>query len=141
MAKALSRTWLLPALLLAVAVLLLITLQRVIGPTAPVDHGPGIPREAAIEAVRTAPADPFRYGGRSVGTVLGQVEPQPGWTDQGWTVTPDPEGGFRTTRRYVGPSGAERVYAFTVGEDLDSVWPANGRARALMHKGPRPAPD
>jgi len=141
MAKAISNNWLLPVLLLAVAVALLVSLQRVIAPSDTVERGPGIPRDAAIDAVRTAPADPFRFGGRTVGTVLEQVEPRPGWTDTGWAVSADPAGGYRAVRRYVGPSGAERVYAFTVGADLDSVWPANGRARALMHKGTRPAPD
>ena len=141
MAKAITNSWILPVLLLAAAVALLIGLQGLIGQAPSPDRGAGIPRDAAIDAVRSAAADPFRYGGRTVGTVLAEVEPQPGWTDTGWTVTPDAEGGFRTVRRYVGPGGAERVYAFTVDADLDRVWPANGRARALMHKGPRPAAD
>jgi hypothetical protein len=141
MPKALTNPWLLPVLLLGVAIVLLIGLQQVVEQPAAPEPGAGIPREAAIAAVRSAPADPFRYGGRNVGTVLDNVEPQPGWTDTGWAVTADPAGGYRTARRYRGPGGAERVYAFTVGADLDSVWPANGRARALMHKGPRPAPE
>lgn len=141
MAKGLANPWLLPVLLLAAAIALLVALQHLIGPREAPEVGPGIPRAAVIEAVRTTPADPFRYGGRNLGTVLGQVEPSPGWTDSGWTVTPDPAGGYRASRRYLSPGGAERLYAFTVAADLDRVWPANGRARALMHKGPRPAQD
>ena len=141
MPKALTNPWLLPVLLLGVAIVLLIGLQHLVDQPATTEGGAGIPRDAAIDAVRSAPADPFRYGGRNVGTVLDNVEPQPGWTDTGWAVTADPAGGYRAARRYRVPGGAERVYAFTVGSDLDSVWPANGRARALMHKGPRPAPD
>ncbi|HKJ70446.1 MAG TPA: hypothetical protein VKA55_01660 [Gammaproteobacteria bacterium] len=138
MNKAITSPWILPVLLLGAAIALLIGLQQLIGGREAPEHGPGIPRDAAVEAVRKAPADPFRYGGRTIGTVLNQLEPPPGWTDTGWRVTADADGGYRTARRYVSPDGAERVYAFTVGDDLDSVWPANGRARALMHKGPRP---
>ena len=141
MAKAITNSWLLPVLLLAAAIALLIGLQGLIGQAPPPHQGSGIPRDAAIDAVRSAPADPFRYGGRTVGTVLAEVEPRPGWTDTGWAVTRDGDDGYRAVRRYTGPGGAERVYAFTVAADLDRVWPANGRARALMHKGPRPAPD
>ena len=141
MAKAITRPWILPVLVLGAAIALLVGLQQLVERSPTPHEGPGIPREAAIEAVRTAPADPFRYGGRTVGTVLDQVEPQPGWTDTGWAVTADPGGGYHTVRRYLAPGGAERIYAFTVDADLDRVWPANGRARALMHKGPRPARD
>lgn len=137
MAKAFSTNWLLPLGLLVVAVILLITLQQLVGFSQAPYEGGGIPRDAAIEAVQSAPADPFRFGGRNVGTVLDKVEPQPGWTDTGWSVSPAPESGYRAVRRYVGPTGAERVYAFTVADNLDRVWPANGRARALMHQGQR----
>ncbi|MEF8793319.1 hypothetical protein [Thiohalorhabdus sp.] len=139
MAKAVTTNWLLPLGLLVVAVILLITLQQFVGFSPTPQQGPEIPRGAAIEAVQAAPADPFRFGGRNVGTVLDKVEPQPGWTDTGWSVDPAPgSSGYRAVRRYVGPTGAERVYAFTVADNLDTVWPANGRARALMHKGQRP---
>jgi len=137
MPKALSTNWLLPLAILIAAVILLVTLQQFIGFSEAPHEGAGIPRDGAIEAVRSAPADPFRYGGRNVGTVLDKVEPQPGWTDTGWSVDPAPGEGYRTVRRYVGPTGAERVYAFNVADNLDRVWPANGRARALMHKGQR----
>ena len=134
-----ARTWLIPFLLLAVAILLLVILQRTVegpGPAPTTDA----PRERVVAAVRATPADPFRYGGRNVGDVLDSVEPQPGWQDRGWTISPDPGGGYRAERRYMKDDGPERVYAFTVSADLDRVWPANGRARALMHRGPRPEP-
>ena len=132
------KNWLIPAALLGVAVLLLVTLHQLVGgPDLSIPGGTS-PEEAAIDAVRTAPADPFRYGGRTVGAVLGQVEPRTGWSDAGWSVEPLPEDGFRVVRTYSRPDGAERTYAFTVAGDLDRVWPANGHARALMHRGPRP---
>ncbi len=129
--------WLIPVLLLAVAILLLVALHGLVdgpGPAPTIEA----PREEVIGAARAAPADPFRYGGRSVGDVLDSLEPAPGWQDRGWTVTPDPGGGYRAVRRFQKNGGPERVYAFTVSADLDRVWPANGRARALMHRGPRP---
>ncbi|MFA9461298.1 hypothetical protein [Thiohalorhabdus methylotrophus] len=130
--------WLIPAAVLGAAVLLLVLLHQLVGgPHLPAPED-STPREAAIRAVRTAPADPFRYGGRTVGSVLGQIEPRTGWRDAGWSVRPLAEGGFRVVRTYRREDGAERTYAFTVAADRDRVWPANGRARSLMHRGPRP---
>lgn len=129
--------WLIPAALLVAAILLLMLLQHLVGgPDLPDPGGPE-PEEAALEAVRSAPADPFRYGGRTVGEVLRQVEPRTGWTDSGWSVRAGAEGRYRVERVYNRAEGGERVYAFTVAADLDQVWPANGHARALMHRGPR----
>jgi len=132
--------WLIPATILVVAVLLLVALHELVGGPDLSLPGGSPPDEAVVEAVRTAPADPFRYGGRTVGDVLNRIEPRTGWADAGWSVralTGDQDG-YRAERSYIRKDGAKRSYDFTVGPDLDRVWPANGLARSLMHQGPRP---
>lgn len=125
-----SRT--IPLAVLAAALVLLTALhQRLPGSGEP--RAPG--GQPAIEAVRTAPADPFRYGGRTVADVLSRIEPPPGWTDLGWQARPRPGGAYRVIRRYRAPSGALRAYRFRVGPELDTIQPDNGRARRLMDRG------
>ncbi len=124
--------WIIPFLTLATAVLLLVSLQQHL--TA--SHLPPLERsrKAIIEAVRTAPAAPFRYGGRTVGNTLDQLEPPRGWTDLGWEIRPRTGSGYWVVRRHQGPSGAERIYRFMVGALLDAVIPANDRAQQLMNQ-------
>ncbi|HKL76913.1 MAG TPA: hypothetical protein VJ985_00900 [Gammaproteobacteria bacterium] len=136
MAATRRNVWTIPAVLLGLAILALMGLHRLIGSDPPVVADP--PDQQVVAAVQRASADPFRYGGRNIGNVLEQLEPRPGWSDAGWAVTPHPWGGYRVTRTYQRAKGGERSYAFTVAPDLDRVWPANGNARALMHRGPRP---
>ena len=128
-----ARPWLIPAGILAGALLILVALQQLVGDRAPEDKA--VTRDAVVATVRAAPADPFRFGGRNIGTVLEATEPAPGWQDYGWNVTPMEGGGFRAERIYRQSNGAERRYRFRVESDLDEVWPANDRARALMQKG------
>lgn len=136
MAESGRSAWAIPAALLVAAVVLLMALHRLIGGPSPAVEDPA--DEQVVAAVRSASADPFRYSGRTVGQVLDQMEPRTGWTDAGWEVIHHEWGGFHATRTYRRAEGGERVYAFTVAPDLDQVWPANGHARALMHRGPRP---
>ena len=138
MAESRSNVWLIPAALLLLAVAILAGLHHLVGGEQTAVQNPT--DEQVVAAVRRASADPFRYGGRTVGAVLAQLEPQTGWTDDGWRVRPHEWGGFRVVRTYRRKQDGERAYAFTVAPDLDRVWPANGHARALMHRGPRPEP-
>jgi hypothetical protein len=138
LAETRRNVWTIPAVLLIAAVAILAGLHQLIGGRTPVVESPS--DEQVIAAVRRASADPFRYGGRTVGRVLEQLEPQTGWTDAGWRVRPHDWGGFHVVRTYRRKKGGERTYAFTVAPDLDRVWPANGSARALMHRGPRREP-
>jgi len=129
-----------PILTLAGAILLLTALDQRL--PAPDGLGPEAGRRPVIEAVRTAPADPFRYGGRTVGEILDRTEPAPGWTDLGWVVEAGPDATYRATLRFGGPNGAERAYRFTVDREKDTVHPANKRAGELMNssRNPRKAP-
>jgi hypothetical protein len=132
--------WWIPAAVLAAAVGLLVGLNALVEREAPAPWGPEAPESAVIGAVERAPADPFRYSGRPLGTVLSRFGPaRTGWEDAGWAVEPRPGGGFRVSRRFTGPGGTERHYRFTVSADLQEVRPANGHARALMLIGPAPA--
>ena len=134
--------WWIPAAVLVAAIALLVGLRAVMPGDSPLPWGPDAPESAVINAVAEAPADPFRYGGRPLGTVLPQFGPGgPDWRDGGWEVAPRTQGGFRVTRRFVAPGGAERVFRFTVSADLEEVRPANGPARALMLIRPAEDPD
>lgn len=129
-----------PILTLVGAIVLLTALDQHL-PVLP-SLGSEADRRQVIEAVRTAPADPFRYGGRTVGAILDRTEPPPGWTELGWVVEAGPDSTFRATLRFRGPNGAERVYRFTVDRKRDAVLPANKRAGELMNRSrkPRQAP-
>ncbi len=71
-----------PALTLAGASVLLAALNQRL--PAPDSLGPEAGRRPVMEAVRTAPADPFRYGGRTMGAILDRFEPaQAGPTSAG----------------------------------------------------------
>lgn len=133
------RHWWIPAAVLVVALAALVGLRAVLQAEDPLPWGPDAPESAVTDAVAAAPADPFRYGGRPLGTVLAQFGPGgPDWRDAGWQVKPRSGGGYRVARRFVAPGGAERVFRFSVSADLTDVRPANAPARALMLIGPGP---
>ena len=98
--------WWIPAAVLVTAIALLVGLRAVMPGDSPLPWGPDAPESAVINAVAETPADPFRYGGRPLGTVLPQFGPGgPDWQDSGWEVAPRTQGGFRVTRRFVAPGG------------------------------------